>query len=259
MVSLEEIALLHEWLGRFILPFFRVSGMIMIMPIIGSALVPMRARLMLALAVSLVMVPVLADIPTPELSALTWLTVIEQVLIGMAIGFVLKFLVEIFVVGGQMISNQMGLGFASFADPANGTTVVILSKIYSFMVSLMFLAMDGHLMMFSILKQSFEMLPIGVGAFDFDVAGEIAYSASVIFSSALLMAFPCVIALLIVNFAFGVMTKAAPQLNVFAIGFPFTMLFGLLVVFVSVGSLGGFFVESSELVFALIRQVAGNG
>lgn len=186
----------------------------------------------------------------------------QQVVIGTVLGFTLNILTETFSVGGQLIANQMGLGFASMTDPANGTSVVVLGQFYLMMVMLMFLAMDGHLVIIETLAMSFEVLPIAGGGLEVSNLWRIVLAGGWLFSAGMLMALPAVTALLVVNFAFGVMTKAAPQLNIFAIGFPFTMVLGLFIVWASLGGFLGQYADFSarvlELITNLIRE-AGHG
>lgn len=224
-VSLAE---LEYWVGAFLLPLFRIGSFFMAMPIIGTQLVPVRVRLGLALAITLLLVPILPEMPVYDpLSLNTWLVILHQILIGALMGFALQFLFQSFIVGAQIIALQSGLGFASMTDPSTGVQVVVVAQMYSMMATLLFLAMNGHLVMMEVLAQSFYALPIGMGGFGGDVFMRVVLSLSWLYMAALLMALPAMTALLIINLAFGVMTKAAPQLNVFAIGFPFTMLMGL--------------------------------
>lgn len=257
-----DLAEIERMVAMVLLPLFRVASMLMTMPIIGTRLVPVRARLGLALAITAVLVPVLPPVPEFEgLSVRMWILVVEQILIGTILGFTLNLLMETFVVGGQMIANQMGLGFASMTDPANGTSVVVLGQFYLMMVMLMFMAMDGHLVLIETLGASFEVLPIGATP-QLSSLWSIVLAGGWLFSAGTLMALPAVTSLLVVNFAFGVMTKAAPQLNIFAIGFPFTMVLGIFIVWASLGGFLGQYENFASSVLGLITQViqeAGRG
>ncbi len=252
-----DLTQIEHAVALFLWPLFRIASMLMAMPIIGTRLVPMRVRLGLALALTVVLVPVLPPMPavTDGLAPATWIEIGKQVLIGSLLGFTLNILMETFVLGGQMIANQMGLGFASMTDPANGTSVVVLGQFYLMLVMLMFLAMDGHLAMIEILARSFVVLPVGAPLFDMDNLWRLALAGGWLFSAGVLMALPAVTALLVVNFAFGIMTKAAPQLNIFAIGFPFTMLMGIFIVWASLGGFLGQYDTFSRNVLELISSL----
>lgn len=249
-LSIPELV---EWMNRFMWPLFRISSFFMAVPLIGTRLLPARIRLGLALVVTMLVAPLLPPMPVYEgLSPAVFLLILQQLLIGTALGFMVQVLFQIFVVAAQLISSQMGLGFASVTDPANGVSVVVLSQFYLMLVMMLFLAMDGHLVLIDVIVGSFHIMPVGEvlpGA----VLWQVASAGSWMFAGGVLLALPAVIALLIVNFAFGIMTKAAPQLNIFAIGFPFTMLFGLFITWVS---LAGFFDQYQRISEQVLGYVA---
>ncbi|PRA69496.1 flagellar biosynthetic protein FliR [Pseudomonas sp. MYb187] len=215
------------WVASFILPLFRVAAVLMTMPVFGTTLVSARIRLYFAVAITVVIVPALP--PLPEVHALdlsALLLVAEQVIIGALLGMSLQLLFQVFVVAGQIVAIQMGMGFASMVDPANGVNVAVISQFLTMLVTLLFLAMNGHLVVFEVLTESFTTLPIGGGLLVnhfWDLAGRLGW----VFGAALLLVLPVITALLVVNIAFGVMTRAAPQLNIFSIGFPLTLVMGM--------------------------------
>lgn len=229
---------LTAWLGTFIWPLFRIMGFLLAVPIIGSNFVPMRVRVILAVCLALVVAPTLGPMPEVEgLSVAAFLVVLQQLLIGAALGFFLQLLLQLFILTGQMIAMQMGLGFAAMMDPANGVNVTVLSTFYMMLVSLLFITMDGHLVMLEILVESFTTLPVGFTGLSADVIMQIVSTISWAFSSALVLALPAVTALLLTNLAFGIMTRAAPQLNIFALGFPMALMLGLFIIWVLMGSI----------------------
>lgn len=233
-------------LGSFLWPLFRIMGFFLAAPVLGSNFVPVRVRLILALAVSLLVAPSLPPVPPIEALSLTVMIVVaQQILIGLALGFFLQMLFQIFVLLGQMIAMQMGLGFASMVDPTNGVNVAILSTFYLMLVTMLFITFDGHLVMIEIIADSFVQVPIGTGGLDTDIYMQIVSTISWVFSSALLLALPALTALLMTNFAFGIMTRAAPQMNIFALGFPVALMFGLFVIWLSLG----FFLDAAAGIF----------
>ena len=150
------------WISNFLLPLFRIAAVLMVMPIIGTQLVPQRVRLYMSLAITVLLVPVLPDMPQVDaLSLRSMLLIAEQVLIGAMLGFSLQLFFHIFVFAGQLVSMQMGLGFASMMDPATGVSVPVLGQFLLMLVSLLFLAMNGHLVVFDVLAESFVTLPVG--------------------------------------------------------------------------------------------------
>ncbi|WP_425914358.1 flagellar biosynthetic protein FliR [Pseudomonas sp. GWSMS-1] len=225
-------AQIGAWVGSFLLPLFRVSALLMFMPLIGTQLVPGRVRLYLSLAICLAIMPSLPPMPVIDaisVQALIWIA--QEVLIGAMLGFVLQLFFQIFVIAGQIIAMQMGLGFASMIDPANGISVPVIGQVFTILVTLLFLAMNAHLVVFEVLAESFFTLPVG-GGFLLENYWEIAHKLSWVLGAALLLVLPAVTALLVVNLAFGVMTRAAPQLNIFSIGFPLTLVLGLVIVWI---------------------------
>ena len=154
-----------------------------------------------------------------------------------------------------MIAMQMGLGFASMIDPTNGVSVAVLSQFYVLLVTLLFLAFNGHLVAFEVLIEGFNFLPVGGGILSQSVLYTIAVAGSWMLSSALLLALPAVTAILIVNFAFGIMTRAAPQLNIFSLGFPFTLMFGLFILWVSLSGFLPQYQQLSAYIFQLLNQL----
>ncbi|GIZ12166.1 flagellar biosynthetic protein FliR [Pseudomonas sp. NCCP-436] len=229
------------WVGQFLLPLFRIAATLMVMPIIGTQLVPTRVRLYLALAISVVLVPTLPPMPPVDaLSLRSLLLIAEQVLIGVMFGFILQLFFHLFTVAGQIIAMQMGLGFASMVDPSNGVSVPVLGQFMLILVTLLFLAINGHLMVLEILAESFVTLPPGQGLMlthYWDMAGKLGW----VIGAGLLLTLPMVTALLVINLAFGVMTRAAPQLNIFSIGFPMTLVLGLVIFWVGLYDFGSLF------------------
>ncbi|MNN09800.1 Flagellar biosynthetic protein FliR [compost metagenome] len=225
------------WIGSFVWPLFRVAALLMTMPIIGTQLVPTRVRLYLALAICVVLVPSLPPMPQVDaLSPRALLLIGWEILIGAMLGFVLQLLFHAFVVAGQIISMQMGLGFASMVDPTNGVSVPVLGQFFTMLVTLLFLAMNGHLVVFEVIAESFVTLPVGEGLSGnhlWEVAGKLGW----VLGAGLLLALPAITALLVVNLAFGAMTRAAPQLNIFSIGFPLTLVLGLVILWIGTADL----------------------
>ena len=240
MLELSD-AQISSWVGQFLLPLFRIAAMLMVMPIIGTQLVPTRVRLYLALAITIVLVPVLP--PMPQVDALNLrclLLILEQVMIGAMFGFILQLFFHLFAVAGQIIAMQMGLGFASMVDPTNGVSVPVLGQFMLMLVTLLFLAINGHLVALEILAESFVTLPYGQG-FMVNHYWTLAGKLSWVIGAGLLLTLPAVTALLVINLAFGVMTRAAPQLNIFSIGFPLTLALGLVIYWISLSDFGSLF------------------
>lgn len=226
-----------SWVASFILPLFRVTAVLMTMPVFGTTLVPARVRLYFALAITVVIVPGLP--PMPEVHALdlsALLLVAEQIIIGALFGLSLQLFFQVFVVAGQIVAIQMGMAFASMVDPANGVNVAVIGQFLTMLVTLLFLAINGHLVVFEVLTESFTTLPVGSGLLVnhfWDLVGRLSW----VLGAALLLVLPAITALLVVNIAFGVMTRAAPQLNIFSIGFPLTLVLGLVIFWITLADI----------------------
>lgn len=225
-----DIATLQAWVGQFLWPLIRIGAFFMVAPVIGTQMVPMRIRLILTLLVTLAIAPQLSGLPQVDaLSPASVVMVAQNLLIGIAMAFFLQLMLQAFVMMGQIIAMQMGLGFASLNDPTNGVVVTVVSQFYLFLATLLFLAMNGHLVMIDVLVESFHTLPVA-GATAGDGLMALVGQGSWLFAAATLMALPAITALLIINCTLGVMTRAAPQLNIFAIGFPMMLVLGLFII-----------------------------
>ena len=249
---------LASFIGSFMWPLIRIGAFVGTAPIVGSAMVPNRIRVGLALLVTLVVFPLLPAAPRVEpLGADALFVTAQQLLIGVAMGLILRLTFNALELAGQMIGQLMGLGFAAMVDPNSGVQVPVLSQFYVIMATLLFLAFNGHLIMIKMLADSFRSLPVSTHGFGPDAISSVVEWGGQMFAGAVMVALPAAAALLLVNIAFGVMTRAAPQLNVFAVGFPVMVLLGLLVLVMSLPDLSSQFTRLIDGSFGLMRQVAG--
>ncbi|TQV84185.1 flagellar type III secretion system protein FliR [Exilibacterium tricleocarpae] len=257
MLQLTDVDIM-QFVGQYGWPLIRIGALFMAMPIIGTRIVSVRVRVVLAVAVTLIVVPLLPPLPAVAgLSLQSLMIVVQQVLIGLAMGFVLQVVFQLFVLGGQFIAMKMGLGFASMNDPANGVVVTVVSQYYLILTTLLFLSVNGHLVVIEVLVESFNTLPIAATGLTAQHFFELADLGAWMFTRATLIALPVLTSLLVVNLAFGVMSRAAPQMNVFAVGFPITLILGLLLMWLSLVS----FLPNYQLFigegFAFLHQLAG--
>ena len=222
--------------AAYIWPFTRLASMLMTMLVLSSQSVPATVRLFYCMMLTAVIAPVLPAMPAVNLfSATGMLITAQQVLIGVAVGFVSQMVIQAFILAGQIISMQTSLGFASMVDPLNGESTPVVGQIYLMLSTLVFFAIDGHLIMIKMISQSFITLPVGEVGLSLDAIREIPHFVANIFEAALAFSLSATIALLLINFTFGVMTRAAPQLNVFSMGFAVTMLSGLFILWITIG------------------------
>ncbi|MBY8039591.1 flagellar biosynthetic protein FliR [Vibrio fluvialis] len=248
-----------DFIANYFWPYARISAMLMVMSVTGARFVSTRIRLYLGLAITLAVMPAIPQVPE-DLELLSFngfLTTLNQLIIGVAMGMVTQFMIQTFVMLGQILGMQSSLGFASMVDPANGQNTPLLGQLFMFLATLFFLASDGHLKMIHLLVLSFKSLPIGTGTLTAVDFRELSLWLGIMFKVALSMSLSGIVALLTVNLSFGVMTRAAPQLNIFSLGFAFALLVGLLLCWYIISGLYThyeiFWTEGEQQVCRLIR------
>ncbi|MCK9201657.1 MAG: flagellar biosynthetic protein FliR [Gallionella sp.] len=232
MISVTS-AQLDVWLAALVFPLVRILAMISTSPVLGNQQVPKRVKIGLSVLLAILIAPTIPAIPQVSVgSPQGLLIIIQQVIIGVAMGFTMRLIFTAIEMAGELAGLQMGLGFASFYDPVNSSYSPIVARWLGMIAILAFLAIDGHLYMLSALAESFATLPIG-SAMSNEGFYSVASWGSSIFTFGLQIALPIVAALLITNIALGILTRAAPQLNLFAIGFPITITIGFVVLMLS--------------------------
>lgn len=256
MRAMELLALRsEEWLVRALLVLGRVGGFLAAVPVIGTRMVPMRVRAGLAVLLAWLLLPAAAGRPVAGTTGEILVGLGGEVALGLAMGFVLQLVFAALVFGGQALGLSMGLGFASMVDPQNGVQVPVLSQFYVITAILLFFAMSGHLLLVELLAESFRALPPGSGLLSPAGLERLLAWGGRLFAHGLLVTLPAVTAILVANLAFGVITRAAPQLNIFAVGFPVTMLLGFAVLMVTLPQLlprfGALLLDAAELVRSL--------
>lgn len=227
---LPEVLALEGLVDQFALPFFRAAAMLMAAPMFGARLMPPQIRVVYAICLAVVIAPlVTSEQRLDALSGAAVAAIAQEIVIGVTIGFLVQMIFDAIIVGSQMIAMSMGLGFAMMVDPQRGISVPVLSQFFVVITTLLFLAFDGHLSMISMLVNSFSGLPPGKLIMPVESFWSIANWGSEMFSGALRIALPAAVALLIVNVAYGVISRAAPTLNLFAVGLPTTVLLGFVI------------------------------
>jgi flagellar biosynthesis protein FliR len=242
------------WVSRMWWPVLRIGGFVLTAPAASEAVVPGRVKIVLTLALAFLIAP-LAQAPAnlTIFSAAGLLAAALEVLIGVSIGMVVQLSFEALVFAGQSISMTMGLGFATLVDPQRGAQVPVLGQMFMIFGTLIYLALDGHLMLLGALAESFHSLPIGAAHVDKNFLMSVVLWGAQVFDTGLLIALPAVIALVIVNLALGVVTRAAPQLNLFGVGFTITLLSGF---FVLSAGLDGIMFGISSLIHSALMAVS---
>lgn len=222
---------LYTLIASFIWPLTRILGLISIAPPFGSASVPMRVKILLGVAIAFTIGSGI-DIPggIDPMSIPGLFILLQQFLIGLTMGFAVRIIFAAVEMAGELTSMGMGLGFAVFFDPQSQGRSSVLNQFYSLIATMVFLSMNGHLIVLSVLADSFNTLPITTEPITAAGFHTLALWGANVFSIGLQISLPVVTALLITNFAMGILTRAAPQLNLFGIGFTITLLAGLFLV-----------------------------
>ncbi len=233
MISITSIQL-NAWMAAFFFPFFRILALIASAPVLGARGVPIRVKVGLAFVVTVVVAPTLGNIPQVDPgSALGLMILAQQVTIGLAMGLAMRVIFSAVEMAGNLIGMQMGLGFATFFDPQNSTQTPVVGSFLGTLAILVFLTMNGHTLMLEVVVQSFREMPVLVQPMAAAGLKVLVNWGKHIFLGGVLLALPVIAALLITNISIGIMTRAAPQLNIFAIGFPITLMAGFMVLSVS--------------------------
>ena len=233
MFQFTEAQLL-AWLAAAVYPFVRIAALIATAPLLGDGSVPRRVKVGLAIFVTIVVAPSITEVPGSELLSGDGIVLVaRQLLIGAAMGFSMRLAFAAIEYAGDLIGFQMGLGYATLLDPETNDQTPMIGSLLRYFASLGFLVANGPLLMIAGVAESFNGLPIAGGGGLFGDWHQLTLQGATVFGLALHMALPVIAALLVTNVALGVMTRAAPQLNLFSIGFPITITVGLVVLVLS--------------------------
>lgn len=236
-------------------PFVRLLAMLSFMPVVGENMVPLTVRVLLALALAVVLLPVAqpAAVISP-FSMLGVVTTIEQIAIGLIIGMSFQLIMAVFAMLGFMASSQMGLSMAVMNDPMSGVSSDVVSTLIYVMSILVFFAVEGHLVFNAVMGSSFRSWPVGGGIPQ--LALEILpLQVGWIFSAALLLAVPVIFSALVVQIGFGFLNRIAPAFNLFSLGFSLIILFGLFMLAGLVQFIPDQYVRITSRVLAMLEQM----
>lgn len=229
MIGFDE-GQLTQWLSPLLWPFLRVLAVFTAAPVFSSRAFPMRAKIAFAFLIALA---VQASIP--EGGAVVSVNdphavgvAVQQVLVGLSIGFAVRLVFSCLELAGEVVGFQMGLNFAAFFDPAMGSQSSAMGRFYGQMALLLFVASNAHLLVIAGVVRSFEVFPVGTGLLSTLKQMPLHQFGTEIFASALWISLPVVGMLLFTNMALGIVSRVAPQMNIFAIGFPITLVVGML-------------------------------
>ena len=243
----------------YLMAFCRISGFLMTCPLTRDWL-PLPARLLLALALSVTaLVQLWPDAPqnAAELSFTLVITACTEFAIGLLLGVVPLLYFTVFALAGHMTGLQMALGFAELSDPANGISVTVVAHIYQVMAQFLFILINGHLILFTVLLDSFHTLPTGHFMTIIGRAPALLAMAGWLFGAGLLIALPAIVSLLIVNLTFGFITRSAPQVNLLTLGFPMIILAGIALLSINIQKLPDVVRQHSQYTLQVFGSLGG--
>lgn len=257
MIPTVSYDLALSYAANLMLPLARISAFVVAAPMIDSNTIPPQVKILISVFLAITVMPL---IELPEAVGWNFGTLLmlgQQLMIGFAMALSLRIVFGVVQIGGQMIAQQMGLGFAAMQDPQNGVQVPIVSRFYSVVLILLFLAIDGHLVIIEIMTGSFVSWPLAVGLPQWSVWEQFLNWTALVFSGGLRMALPAVTVLLMVNMSFGVIARAAPQLNILVVGFPISLMVGLLMMLITLSQMAPLMIEFITEALVVMRGVVG--
>jgi flagellar biosynthetic protein FliR len=221
MISFSSLQL-EAWIGAFFWPFLRVLALLATAPGFSAIQLPVRTRVGLAVAIAVALAPALPAMPPVDLNSdMGLVLVLQQLIVGSVIGLSMSLLLSTVQIAGSIVGLQMGFSFSTLFDPVQGVEVTSMASFLNLIAMLMFLSLNGHLLMLATLVHSFTLVPVGpvlgLGAASWHA---LALLGSTLFSLGFALAAPALGVLLIGNLGLAALSKLAPQLNLFAIGFP---------------------------------------
>jgi flagellar biosynthetic protein FliR len=238
MITLTS-AEMNTWIAALLWPLTRILGLIAASPLFGNASIPVSVKVALGVMLAAIMAPAIPALPAADpMSMAGFLILVQELLIGLGMGFAMRIVFAAIEMAGEVSSLTMGLGFATFFDPMTSGRSSAVSQFLALIATMAFLATNAHLALLSALAESFITMPVSATPMSANAPLELARWGARIFSAGLQLSLPIVAALLITNVALGILTRAAPQLNIFGIGFPVTLGVGLLVLSLTMPYLG---------------------
>lgn len=247
----------ETWLAAFFWPFFRILALVATAPFFGARGIPASTKIGFAFLLTVMVAPVLPPMPAVSPASAHGLFILgQQLMIGFAMGLALRVIFTAVEMAGNIVGLQMGLGFATFFDPQNSAQIPVMGQFLGLIAMLLFLAINGHLMVISALVESFHVLPIGLPPLASQGWMTLALWGGEIFHGGVLIALPAIAVLMMTNLALAILTRAAPQLNIFAVGFPLTLAVGFIVLALSMAYLLPAFSNMLDTAVQTMLQIA---
>jgi flagellar biosynthetic protein FliR len=240
----------------FLWPMLRISALMLTAPILSQNAFNLRMRILLSLVLAWLVYPLQRWPVIDPTSAQGLVEVFNQLMIGSMMGLILQVVVAAVVLAGQNVATAMGLSMANMLDPNMGS-VPVISQFFVILSTLIFVGFGGHAILLGLIADSFQHLPIGQSILNQDTYGRVLRWSSMMFLGSVLMALPVMVSLLFINVGMGVVTRAAPSLNIFAVGFPAITLGGFLILIISMQSIGARIEWLWLQGFVVLRDVMG--
>lgn len=256
MILFDSSQLLF-WISQLFWPLARVLALIMTAPLLSEKAISRKVKIGLGVMITWVLLPTLPPTHVTLFSVGGFWLLIQQILIGISIGFTMQFAFAAVRTAGEVIGLQMGLSFATFFDPGSRLNMPVLARFLDMLAMLLFLSFDGHLWLISMLSDSFLTLPIGGETPNGSAFMALTKAASLIFLNGMKLALPLITLLLILNLALGLLNRVSPQLSVFAIGFPVTLSIGMIFIILMMPLLGPFCEHLFSEIFDLLSTLIG--
>jgi flagellar biosynthetic protein FliR len=258
MILLNQDLVMKE-LVAFMLLAVRIGALFAAAPILSATAVSLPIRIALTMALTIALASTLKVPDVDLLSPIGALTLAREALLGLSIGLVFQLAFAAINVAGEQMAGAMGLGFAAMVDPQTGAQSPVISQFLSIMMTMIFLVTEGHHILLRLLATSYDVLPIGTD-FNGDMFLGIVKAGTLIFSAALLIAAPVVFLIFLTNIIVGFMTRVAPQMNIFSIGFTITIFMGFAVLLVSLPTIGNGMSGLLQAVAGIVRDlILGKG
>ncbi len=257
MTGLESVIM--GFIASYLWPFIRTASMLGTMFVLGSTLMPRHLRLLVCIALSWAIAPMVPAVDSSyDLFTISGILItVNQIIIGITMGYCTEFISQCFVLAGQVIAMQTGLGFASVVDPVNGAQTPVVGQFFTMLCGLVFFGLDGHLVFIDLMRKSFYTLPVGLEFITQDTWRNLSSFLGVLFLTAVNFSIASICTMLIINFTFGVMTRAAPQLNIFSMGFAISLILGIFVLWVTVENFMSFFIYQFDRTIDLVCSAVG--
>jgi len=251
---MELVSFLLPLLGALWWPFARIMAMMATAPVLGEASVPMPVKALLSVVLAFLMLPITKGGAMPDPFSLAGVVAMfEQAVIGGVIGLALQFAMAVISMLGFLASSQIGFSMAQMNDPVNGVMSDVVSGLMALVAMLVFFAIDGHLILVTVLGQSFKAWPVGTGWGPM-LLESVALNLGWVFAAAILLALPIVFSTMVVQVGFGFLNRVAPSLNLFSLGFSLVTIFGLLMLVQLVRFIPDHYVSMTNQVLEMLGE-----